>query len=56
LETITVLIYISLHLYKPAPGNFFSLIPFLQPLATAPIQPSFSRNGFFFLCFLRHFL
>jgi hypothetical protein len=48
-------IHIPLHLYKPAPDSFLSLIPFLQPLAT--VQLSFSRNGFFvFLCFLHHFL
>jgi hypothetical protein len=40
LETVTVPIHILLHLYKPAPGSFISLIPFLQPLATA--QLSFS--------------
>jgi hypothetical protein len=56
LETVMVPIHIPLRLYKPAPGSFFSLIPFLQPLATAPIKPSFSRNGFFLLYFLRHFL
>jgi hypothetical protein len=55
LETVTVPIHIPLRLYKPSPRSFFSLVPFLQPLATAPIQPSFSRNDFF-LCFRRHFL
>jgi hypothetical protein len=37
LETVMVPIHLPLRLYKPAPGNFFSLILFLQPLATAPI-------------------
>jgi hypothetical protein len=36
LETATMPIHLPLHLYKPAPGNFLSLIPFLQPLATVP--------------------
>jgi hypothetical protein len=36
LETVTVPIHLPLHLYKPAPGSFPSLIPFHQPLATAP--------------------